>query len=258
MKNKFMQLVNQDDTKAELYIYGDIVSYSWWENDVDANSIRTQLNSLKVNEIDVHINSYGGDVFTGIAIYNMLKNHTAKVNIYVDACACSIASVIAMAGDKVYMPKNTFMMIHNCWTSIAGNAKDLRKQADDLDVIMNGSIESYLSRVNIPKERLIELLDEETWLTADECVEMGFADEVLALKEDEGISQRAILFNLVQKARESREPVQQNQTIESLVEEMKVYLQKSIEPKVDEKTNKKQETILNGFLNYIERKEDKI
>lgn len=268
VKNKFMQLVNQDNNKAELYIYGDIVDYAFWENDVDANTVRNQLKDLQVSEIDVHINSYGGDVFTGIAIYNMLKNHSAKINVYIDACACSIASVIAMAGDKIYMPKNTLMMIHNCWTIAMGNSKELRKTADDLDIIMNTSIESYMSRVKITREELIELLDNETWLTAEECVEKGFADEVLTLKEEDRISQKAILFNLVQKVKENEKgnqaPIQDTSIDYSkLAKEISKELTlkseisekvEEIEEEIEEKTEEKKETILNGLLNLIEMK----
>jgi len=258
VKNKFMQLVNQEN-KAELYIYGDIVDYAFWENDVDANTIRNQLKDLQVSEIDVHINSYGGDVFTGIAIYNMLKNHSAKINVYIDGCACSIASVIAMAGDKIYMPKNALMMIHNCWTIAMGNSKDLRKTADDLDVIMNASIESYMARVKITREELIELLDNETWLTAEECVEKGFADEILPLNEENGISQKAVLFDLVQKIKGNQAPSQKIDYSEIAKEIAKELTSNSeIREKIieenDKKTEEKKETVLNGFFKFMERK----
>lgn len=260
VKNKFMQLVNQEN-KAELYIYGDIVDYAFWENDVDANTIRNQLKDLQVSEIDVHINSYGGDVFTGIAIYNMLKNHSAKINVYIDGCACSIASVIAMAGDKIYMPKNALMMIHNCWTIAMGNSKDLRKTADDLDVIMNASIESYMARVKITREELIELLDNETWLTAEECVEKGFADEILPLKEENGISQKAILFDLVQKIKGISAPHQENsidysKLAKEIVKELtsQSEISEVVEENLEEKAEEKKETVLNGFFKFMERK----
>ncbi|MDD4794976.1 MAG: Clp protease ClpP [Bacilli bacterium] len=271
VKNKFMQLLNQDEQSIDLYIYGDIVSYAWWEDDVDANTIKNQIKDLEVESINVHINSYGGDVFTGIAIYNMLRSHKAKINVYIDSCACSIASVIAMAGDKIYMPKNTLMMIHNCWTWAVGNSKELRKTADDMDTIMNASIESYLAKVNIDREKLVELLDTETWLTAEECVEMGFADEVISLKEEEGINQRAILFNLVQK---TKKPVNEKST-EEIVEELKLLIKQetakneisevSEDEEVEEETNneevendstqKTEESLIGAFLNYIRKGE---
>lgn len=232
MMNRFMQLTNQNENSADIYIYGDIVDFAWWEEDVTANSIRSQIEQLDVKELNVHINSYGGDVFTGIAIYNLLKNHPAKVNVYIDSCACSIASVIAMAGDKIYMPKNTFMMIHNCWCYVMGNSNELRKQADDLDKIMNASIESYLAKVNISKEKLIELLNEESWLTADECVEMGFADVVIPLNQNGNTMQSAVISKLLQRKEKMEYAMPVTDTEQSSNEEKKqfktIFLEKLI------------------------------
>ncbi|MEV7211455.1 head maturation protease, ClpP-related, partial [Streptomyces sp. NPDC093554] len=128
----------------------------------------------------LHVNSPGGSVFEGIAIYNMLKRHKAKVNVYVDALAASIASVIAMAGDTIYMPKNSMLMIHNPWTWTEGNATELRKAADDLDRIGNSSKQTYLQKAGekLTDEKLQEMLDAETWLSADEAYEYGLCDVV--------------------------------------------------------------------------------
>lgn len=208
-KSKFMQLCDETN---ELYIYGDIVDYKWYEEDVTANEVREKLSNFKGDVLNVHINSYGGDVFTGIAIYNLLKNLDAHVNVYIDSCACSIASVIAMAGDTIYMPKNTLMMIHNCWTWVQGNSKELRKQADDLDVIMEASIESYMTKFNGSREELQELLDNETWLTATECIELGLADEILSQSE-EGILQSVALFNLLEKVKKVEKVMPQEKNI---------------------------------------------
>ncbi len=230
--SKFIQLANQTDESVDIYIYGDIVPYAWWEGDVSAQTIKSTIENLNVKEINVHLNSYGGDVFTGIAIYNLLKNHPAKVNVYVDSCACSIASVIAMAGDKIYMPKNTFMMIHNCWTYAEGNSKELRKQADDLDKIMTASIESYLSKIKITKEELIKLLDEETWLTAEECVQLGFADEVIELNNKNVAQQSLAISKLLQKLKKMELAMPIKQPEEQEKEEKKqfktIFLEKMI------------------------------
>jgi ATP-dependent protease ClpP protease subunit len=129
-------------------------------------------------EIKIYINSLGGSVMEGLGIYNQLKRHEAHKTVYIDGFACSIASVIAMAGDEVIMPKNSVMMIHNAWVVAAGNATQLRKTADDLDVINSASIQAYLDRAGdkITREKLTELLDAETYLTAEQCIEYGFAD----------------------------------------------------------------------------------
>ncbi|MFQ3801694.1 Clp protease ClpP [Staphylococcus xylosus] len=181
----YFQMNKKTQTKGEIYIYGDIVSSKWDETDVTAVDFKNELNQLgDVSEIDVHINSAGGNVFEGHAIYNMLKMHQAKVNIYVDALAASIASVIAMSGDTIFMHKNSFMMIHNSWIMTLGNSKDLRQTADLLDKTDQSSNNAYLDKAtNLSEEELKQLLEAETWLTADEALEKGLADEILGASE---------------------------------------------------------------------------
>ncbi len=207
MKQTFMKFIeDEEQEQAELYIYGDIVNYSWYEDDVSANDIRKKLSESNAKTINVHINSLGGDTYTGIAIYNLLreKSKTAKIITYVDAIAASAASIIAMAGDKVIMPSNTLMMIHNCWTFGIGNANELRKTASDMDKIMNAVIQCYLSKVNIAEDELRNLLDAETYLTADEALEKGFCDEVQELTDNKGVQQNA-LSSLVKIIKDSKE-----------------------------------------------------
>lgn len=208
MKNKFYSFEKSTDTSADLYIYGDIVSYEWDESDVSAFGFKKELEELgDILELNVHINSLGGSTYQGLTIYNLLKQHKAKINMYIDGIAASAASIIAMAGDKVYMPRTSMMMIHNCWTWLEGNAKDLRKTADDMDKLATAYKAAYLSKINITEEKLDKLLDEESYLTADECVEMGFADEVLELDEKSLVNQYSsrLLCNLVNKTRRKSE-----------------------------------------------------
>ena len=167
---------------AEMYIDGEIVTDELYDSDTSAAGFRDALKSLgDVKNINLHINSPGGSVFEGIAIYNMLKQNPAKVNVYVDGLAASIASVIAMSGDAIFMPKNAMMMIHNPWTMAVGNADELRKQADDLDQITKASVVTYLNKADgkLDESTLKELMDNETWLTAQEAVDYGLADEVM-------------------------------------------------------------------------------
>ena len=184
-KKKYFQIKKKTDKKGEILIYGDIVSEEWFTNDITAPGFKQQLDELgNVSEIDVNINSSGGNVFEGHAIYNMLKMHKAKINIYIDALAASIASVIAMSGDTIFMHKNSFLMIHNSWIMTVGNAKELRDTADLLDKTDEASNQAYLDRaLNISEEELKELLDAETWLTASEALEKGFIDEILEPNE---------------------------------------------------------------------------
>ncbi|WP_436866383.1 head maturation protease, ClpP-related [Staphylococcus pseudoxylosus] len=181
----YFQMNKKTQNKGEIYIYGDIVSSKWDETDVTAVDFKNELNQLgDVSEIDVHINSAGGNVFEGHAIYNMLKMHKAKVNIYVDALAASIASVIAMSGDTIFMHKNSFMMIHNSWIMTLGNSKDLRQTANLLDKTDQSSNNAYLDKAtNLSEAELKQLLEAETWLTADEALEKGLADEIIGASE---------------------------------------------------------------------------
>ena len=199
MKNILNQIKQTSTNTADIYIYGDIYD-SWWDSSNSAISLKDKLLELgDISEINLHINSLGGDVFEGIAIFNLLKQHKATVKVYIDGIAASIASVIAMAGDVIYMPKNSMMMIHNCWTYQCGNAKDMRKTADDLDKIMEASIESYLAKINISRDELVELLDNETWLTAQECLEKGFCTEILPISDDIEQSASKSIMDLVQE-----------------------------------------------------------
>ncbi len=175
-----MEYEPQKDT-LELRIYSNVESDSWWkESETSAKYFSDKLKEYEnAKEIKIYINSLGGSVLEGIAIYNQLKRHSAHKTVYIDGFACSIASVIAMAGDTVIMPKNTCMMIHNAWIVAMGSAKELRKAADDLDVINSAAIQAYLDRAGdkLTREKLTEMLDAETYLTAEQCIEYGFADK---------------------------------------------------------------------------------
>lgn len=178
MNRKFYSL-EQSGTEANLSIYGDITSWPWMEGDVSAVNLSKQLDAMEgVSNINVYINSYGGEVAEGLAIYNALKRHPAQVTTYCDGFACSIASVIFMAGDKRVMNEASLLMIHNAWTWAEGNAAELRKQADDLETITNASVAAYMSKATISEEEVRALMDAETWLEPSKALEYGFATSV--------------------------------------------------------------------------------
>ena len=160
---------------AEISIYDEI---GFWG--VSAASFAQDLKSCGNNlkQINLHIHSPGGDVFDGIAIYNLLKNHPANVTVYIDGLAASMASVIAMAGNEVIMPENAMMMIHKPWGIQGGDAEDMRKYADLLDKVENTLIPAYATKTGKTPEELAEMLSAETWLNGKECVEQGFADKL--------------------------------------------------------------------------------
>lgn len=179
---------------GEILIYGDIVGAKLHDSDVTAADFQRQLASLgDIKKLDIYINSAGGNVFEGQAIYSILRRHPAVKNVYIDGLAASIASVIAMAGDTVSMPKNAMMMVHHPFASVIGNASDMRKMAEDLDKVSQTIISAYMAKVSISEEELKKLLDAETWMTADEALSYGFADEVtealsqIAARADEQI-----------------------------------------------------------------------
>lgn len=170
----------------EIFIYGDVQedSRDWWtgqiiESETSAKHFRDELDKHpNVQQINLYINSYGGSVFEGTAIYNQLKRHPAHKTVYIDGFACSVASVIAMAGDEIIMPKNALMMIHNAWMCACGNAAELRKAADDLDTINAAGRGAYLEKAGdkLDEATLISMMDGETWLNAEQCIQYGLAD----------------------------------------------------------------------------------
>lgn len=203
MKNKFWMMSRVNPKKGEIKIYSDIVDSvtSWWEPEMTAREFESELRWLgEVDEIDVRINSNGGSPIAGSAIYNLLRNHPAKINTYVDGIAASSASMIFMAGDKRFMPKASFLMVHNPYISASGNAEELRKMAETLDTIRDGVLTAY-ERSGKTKEELTALLDAETWMTGEMALENGFAtdlmeDEVTLTKVDDLIMINNIKFNM--------------------------------------------------------------
>lgn len=176
-----LQPVAESDGVYELLIYGDI-GESWWTESVTAQSVAQQLNDLDstVATINVRINSYGGSVADGLAIYNALKRHKAAKAVTVDGVAMSSASLIAMAGDTVSMPSTSILMIHAPWGGVYGNAKELRQYADVLDTFSASMADAYVKKSGKSKEEILGLLQdgEDHYYTGEEAVAAGFADAV--------------------------------------------------------------------------------
>jgi ATP-dependent Clp protease protease subunit len=202
---KFYQLTQSGDV-ADLYIYGDITSIQWWDSDVTAKSIVDEINGITASTINVYISSYGGEVNAGLAIYNALKRHKAKVRTICDGFACSIASVIFMAGDERIMNEASLLMIHNAWVYAEGNAEELRKQADALEKITQASVEAYKSHSSLSEEEIKAMMDAETWISPDEALSYGFATAI-EKTEKEKASQNALrqLFAIVRAHQEAEE-----------------------------------------------------
>ena len=174
-QKSWFRMQAKEDQTADIYIYDEIGGWG-----ISARRFMEDLISLgNLSHINLHIHSPGGEVFDGIAIYNQLKNHSATITVYIDGLAASMASVIAMVGDTVIMPKNAMMMIHKPWGVSWGDANDMREYADLLDKLENVLIPAYVAKTGKTTEEITAMLEQETWLDGDECVEHGFADKVI-------------------------------------------------------------------------------
>lgn len=211
LRKQFVVKQIKESKVLDIYLYGEIRAdwYDWWngtivESTTSANYVRKAVDDAgEIDQINVYINSCGGDVSEGNAIYNILKRSKAKVTAYVDAFAYSVASVIAMAADKIVMPSNTTMMIHNAMMGAYGNSNELRQAADNLDKINEASCNTYLIKAKdkLTREVLNELLDKETFFTADEALAYGLCDEVVNPVESTEAEE------VVKQALENKNPV---------------------------------------------------
>ena len=197
-KRYYSLVENSETDSADLYIFGDITSFGqWWEGDPDrsAYDIVKELKAVEAGNINVHINSYGGDVSEGLAIYNTLRSSGKNVTTICDGFACSAASVVFMAGETRIMSPASLLMIHNAWTVAVGNSDELRKQANDLETITQASVEAYKMVATISEEEIKELMDNETWILPEDAKEYGFATEIS--EEDDADQPRQSAFRLI-------------------------------------------------------------
>lgn len=168
-----------EKTAGNLYLYGEISDVSWFEDDVTPAKFQSDLQALgDIKNLNVYINSPGGDVFAGIAIYSMLKRHKAYKTVYIDGIAASAASVLAMSGDKIIMLKGTMQMIHKAWASVVGNRDDHQSIVDVLDRIDEQLADIYSERTGKSKEDIKKWMSDERWMTGEEALADGFADAV--------------------------------------------------------------------------------
>jgi len=180
------------DNTAEVFIY-DEIGVGFFGGGVSPEALIQEVKALNLtstDELKVRINSPGGNYFDGNTIHNYLRTVKAKVVVRVDGVAASAASVIAMAGDRVEMPENAMLFIHNPWMFAAGDAKTMRKAAEDLDQMRDGAVGTYMRKAGdkLSRAELVKMLDAETWLNAEDSVKHGLADVV-----DEPVRAAALL-----------------------------------------------------------------
>ena len=173
MTKKWYDIQNKADNSADVYIFDEIGTYG-----VTAQEFITDIKDLKNTPINLRINSLGGDVFDGMAMYNVIKRREAKTTVYIEGIAASIATIIALGADEVVMAENSLFMIHNAWGGSMGEAKDMRKTADTLDKITGELTDIYIKKTGLPYDSLADMMDEETWLNAQEAFNYGFIDTI--------------------------------------------------------------------------------
>ncbi|CEN31028.1 putative Clp protease [[Clostridium] sordellii] len=259
-----IEIKNQTEEKAELYFYGDIVSDSWssWWADEDKcpQDVSDFLKELENSQnVDIYINSGGGSVFGGIAIYSMLKRHKGKKTVHVDGLAASIASVIALAGDEVIVPKYASFMIHNplCMLWNSYNASDLRKIASTLDSCKESILNIYMenAKEGVTKEELSALMDEEKWFTGESAAELFNIKvedefELVACSSEFLDKYKNTPKNLFKENKKSDE--NQSLDIEEIANKVLLHLQnqKEDDKKVENTIEKEKEDLLNDLDLY--------
>lgn len=249
----------------EIDIYGFIDSMTVEGMTISPQTVKDQLKEMSdEKEIIVNINSQGGDVFSGVAIYNMLRRQNAHITVNIDGLAASIASVIAMAGDTVNMPNNAVLMIHNAWTNVTGDSNEFKKQADSLERINSVVFNSYIDKnPDIDHALLRQYMDEETWFTANEAEELGLIDNITQSTRVAAAATSVLLGgdnNMSKRFRNEGEPTQPQEpkkqgeevTVEDVMDKLEEILEevkKGNEGKEDNepKEPKQQEQPQNSF-----------
>jgi ATP-dependent protease ClpP protease subunit/regulator of replication initiation timing len=173
MTEKWYNIQNKASDVTDVYIFDEIGTYG-----VTAQEFINDIKGLKDTPINLRINSLGGDVFDGMAMYNVIKRREAKTTVYIEGIAASIATIIALGADEVVMAENSLFMIHNAWGGTMGEAKDMRKTAETLDKISSELTDIYRKKTGLSNDVLAEMMDEETWLNAQEAYDLRFVDTI--------------------------------------------------------------------------------
>lgn len=196
--------IQQAQREADIYIFGDIVPFEFFESDVSAHGITQQIKDLDVDQINVHIDSYGGAVSEGWAIYNALKNHPAKVVTYGDGFVASAALYPFMAGDERFASNLSAFYFHQVWISASGYADELRAAANEAELMTEVGLNAFTDNTGMTADEVRELQKSETWLTPSEALDRGIATAILAdsaPKYAQG-AKRQLLERVFQKAPE--------------------------------------------------------
>lgn len=178
---KFWNFAKTEEGRT-LYLDGYIAEESWFEDDVTPKVFKEELEA-EIGDITVFINSPGGDCFAASRIYTMLKEYEGKVTVKIDGIAASAASVIAMAGDEVFMSPTAMLMCHNPSTIVWGEVLDMKKGIEVLSEVKESIINAYELKTGLSRSKISTMMDKETWMSAGKALELGFCDDVLYTEE---------------------------------------------------------------------------
>lgn len=191
--------------EADILIYGDITSWEWEESDVSSYTLARLIQTITAPRINVRINSYGGEVAEALAIIAQLANSGKEIVTFCDGFACSAAADIFMAGQRRIMAPSSVLMIHNAASGCYGNASEMRKAAEDLDLINDQTLKLFADKVKISEAELRQLFDAETFLSPEQALEMGFATEIARADQAQGLTQSARVL-VMQRLTTAQEP----------------------------------------------------
>lgn len=209
MNDRYLNFRKVDENETELFIYGDIRKKDfidkWFgigEDVTEAFTLKDALAKVDTPNLTVRINSYGGSVSEGLAIYSLLQDFKGNVKTIVDGFACSAASIIFMAGKTRIVPESGLLMIHNAWMSNEGDSNSMKKAAEDLEKITQPSVNIYVSKTGQPESKIKEMMDRETWITSQEAFELGFATSLEKDNRAKQCLESNYLHNMVMKIKE--------------------------------------------------------
>lgn len=240
LKSGKLEVKSKSKGRSELIIFGEIISTKWDESQKSQTvpqDVKDLLDEIGDDDLDIFINSVGGNFFAGIAIYNMLKRHKGHKRVFVEGCAASISSVIAMVGDEIIIPENAYLMIHKSWAFVVGNADSLREKAAQFDRFDTTMAQAYLDKAaeGVTEEEIIELMKAETWLQGVEAqkyfnVTLEQASDVAAsldgdLYKNYNLPKEFVINNFQPKARQNKAIMQtSNNEIEDIKAKMRLEL----------------------------------
>ena len=215
MENNYLNFKKISEVETELYIYGNIETKTWIDNwlgtgkeKTDAFSLKDALAQVDTPNLTVRINSYGGDVSEGLAIYSLLSDFKGNLKTIVDGFACSAASVIFMAGKERVVPENGLLMIHNAWTDARGDHNTMKKIAEDLEKITQPSVNIYVNKTGLSEEKVKEMMDREEWITSKEAYELGFSTSQVKKNNAMQSLETDFVYNLVMKNKKMQHEIE--------------------------------------------------